>query len=213
MAKVTGPLLSLGASGQIGGSQVYAKWKGIPYVRQKVIPANPRSAGQTQTRSVFSFLSGYWKLANAQIIAPWNAFAKGQPKSGRNIFMGTNIKLLREGTDLSALVASPGANGGVSVDAATASGGSGTITGAVTAPTLPTGWSVVAANMAAIKSADPHTSLVYQSLFATDVSSPYAPALTGVAAGTYDVQMWMEYTKADGSTAYSPSIQTTATVT
>ena len=49
MAKVTAPLLSFGGLGTIGKVAVYSKWKGRPYVRQYVIPGNPKTAGQTLT--------------------------------------------------------------------------------------------------------------------------------------------------------------------
>lgn len=50
MAKVNGPLMSMSASGKIGDAIVFAAWKGIAYVRQFVIPANPQSSGQGDNR-------------------------------------------------------------------------------------------------------------------------------------------------------------------
>ncbi len=51
MARVTGPLFSVEASGSYGGVVTFAKWKGRQYVRQLVIPANPHSAGQETARN------------------------------------------------------------------------------------------------------------------------------------------------------------------
>lgn len=51
MAKVTGPLMSMEASGAFGGALVFGKWKGRPTVRQLVIPSNPKSANQTVARN------------------------------------------------------------------------------------------------------------------------------------------------------------------
>lgn len=51
MAKVTGPLFSMEASGAYAGSLVFGKWKGRPTVRQLVIPSNPNSAGQEAARN------------------------------------------------------------------------------------------------------------------------------------------------------------------
>lgn len=51
MAKVTGPLMSMDASGKFGGALVFGKWKGRPTVRQLVTPANPNSAGQELARN------------------------------------------------------------------------------------------------------------------------------------------------------------------
>jgi len=50
MAKVTGPLMSLSASGKIANTIVFAGWKGVQYARQYVIPANPQSEGQGDQR-------------------------------------------------------------------------------------------------------------------------------------------------------------------
>lgn len=50
MAKVTSPLMSLDASGSVAGAITFSKWKGRNYVRQLVIPANPRSSGQVASR-------------------------------------------------------------------------------------------------------------------------------------------------------------------
>lgn len=51
MAKVSGPLMSMDASGKFGGAIVFSKWKGRNVVRQLVVPANPNSAGQESARN------------------------------------------------------------------------------------------------------------------------------------------------------------------
>lgn len=51
MAKLTAPLLSLGASGQIGKAVVHFPWKGINAAREYVVPANPRTTAQTTQRA------------------------------------------------------------------------------------------------------------------------------------------------------------------
>ncbi len=50
MAKVTGPLMSLDASGTVAKTVVFSKWNGQNYVRHHVIPKNPQTAGQAQSR-------------------------------------------------------------------------------------------------------------------------------------------------------------------
>lgn len=88
MAKVNGPLFSLQASGKLANAIVYSVWKGIPYVREYVVPSNPNSLGQRNTRSATSFFSKYWKsliqadkdswiaAANAANFSPFNAYMK-----------------------------------------------------------------------------------------------------------------------------------------
>jgi hypothetical protein len=51
MAKVSGPLMSMEASGKYGGALVFGKWKGRAIVRKLVIPANPHAQGQEDARN------------------------------------------------------------------------------------------------------------------------------------------------------------------
>jgi hypothetical protein len=50
MAKVTGPLMSMGASGKLANSIVFFPWKGTNVVREWLKPANPQSSGQGDRR-------------------------------------------------------------------------------------------------------------------------------------------------------------------
>jgi hypothetical protein len=50
MAKVTGPLMSVSASGKLADSIVFFGWKGINVVRQWLKPANPKSWEQGDRR-------------------------------------------------------------------------------------------------------------------------------------------------------------------
>lgn len=52
MAKVTGPLMSMSASGKIANAIVFSIWKGTAYVRQYVIPANPQMTSQGTQRQI-----------------------------------------------------------------------------------------------------------------------------------------------------------------
>jgi hypothetical protein len=61
MAKVTGPLMSIDASGAFADTMVYAKWKGINYSRQYAIPGNPRTANQLQIRDYFTTTVAAWQ--------------------------------------------------------------------------------------------------------------------------------------------------------
>jgi hypothetical protein len=89
MVKVTGPCFSLDASGSIAGTVTFSKWKGRPYARQLVRPANPRSAGQTYNRAMFKFLSQSWAVfgpsaeqsswqtqADELKVSPFNAYVR-----------------------------------------------------------------------------------------------------------------------------------------
>jgi hypothetical protein len=50
MAKVNGPFMSLSASGTFGNILTASIWKGRPYMRQRVDPSNPSTAGQVLVR-------------------------------------------------------------------------------------------------------------------------------------------------------------------
>ena len=53
MAKVTGPLYSMSASGKLGDAIVFFGWKGINVVREWLIPTNKQSAAQGNQRTMF----------------------------------------------------------------------------------------------------------------------------------------------------------------
>lgn len=56
MARVTAPLLSLDASGTVGKTATFSKWKGRNYVRLRVTPQNPQSNSQAQVRTILAAL-------------------------------------------------------------------------------------------------------------------------------------------------------------
>lgn len=66
MAKVTGPLMSLDASGTVAKTTVFSKWKGRNYVRIRVTPRNPQTADQVATRGFLGVLA---KAARAVLTA------------------------------------------------------------------------------------------------------------------------------------------------
>lgn len=69
MAKVTGPLYSMSASGKIADAMVFFGWKGVNVVRQWLKPANPQSASQGDVRII---MGGTGKAVGT--ITPSSAF-------------------------------------------------------------------------------------------------------------------------------------------
>lgn len=90
MVKVTAPVLSLDASGSLGGALVFSKWKGRNYVRSRVIPANPKSGGQVGVRSMFKFLTQIWDGLTAGNKATWEDRAADLVVSEFNAFISYN---------------------------------------------------------------------------------------------------------------------------
>lgn len=64
MAKTTGPLFSMDASGAFGGALVFGKWKGRNVVRQLVTPANPNTIGQENSRNAVRVMGAAQRWAN-----------------------------------------------------------------------------------------------------------------------------------------------------
>jgi len=214
MAKVTGPLLSLGAGGSIAKTQVYSTWKGRPYVRRHVIPSNPDTSEQRLTRNLFTWANNVWKNSPAGLTDPWNLFATGQVLTGRNAFVGKNVKAMREETDLDLMVFSPGAKGGVAPSTVVATGGNDSISVAITAPAVPTGWTLVRSWAACLPQQDPQTGVAYIPVVASAAANPWTVDLTGLLDATlYEVGAWLEWEKPDESIAYSASLNDTATTT
>ena len=92
MVKVTAPLFSLGASGSVGKSIVYASWKGRNYVRQLVIPSNPQTGGQVGNRAMFTFQTQAWFALSTANKATWETLADQYTISTHNAYIKRNMK-------------------------------------------------------------------------------------------------------------------------
>lgn len=213
MAKTTAPLLSFGASGTIAKTQVYSTWKGRPYVRRHVIPANPDSPAQQLTRNTWRWLNNVWKFYPGSAVDAWNLYAKASRFTARNGFLKVNNGPLRSQTDLANMVLSPSAGGGIIAQAAAITPSAGQIEVALTAPDLPTGWTIVKAFAACIADQDPQSGTDYEVTSASVAVAPWTIDLTGLAAGDYLAGGWFQFTKADGGSAFGQSLQDTVTVT
>lgn len=214
MAKLTGALLSFGSSGSIAKTLVYSKWKGRPYARQHVVPANPRSSAQMETRNAFKWLQSVFAFGTANFVATWQLFASGQVLTDRNGWTKANLPTLRPATDITGILFSAGAKGGLPTAGVTVTPGATELTVAVTEPALPTGWTITQAIAVALPSQNPQSGVLFTMTEGIDTSSPYSIVLTGLeTAQSYEVGAWFEYAKPDGSIAYGPSSQATGTPT
>lgn len=215
MAKLNGPLLSFGATGQIGKAMVTGKWRGIDYARQYVVPANPRTTAQQANRTRFALFREMWKLAPSQVRDAFDAFATGRPFLGFNAFVGENNRLTNGETDLLAMLMSPGARGGLPPQGVVAAQGSSTgeIDVTVTAPQqLPDGWTIVSANAAAVLQQDPVGIFSGPFVAGEDTSAPYEITLSGMGAAQSCVAFgWLVYEKPNGQLAYSVSLSDAVT--
>lgn len=214
MARTTAPLLSFGASGAIAKTQVYAQWKGRPYARRYVIPSNPNSVGQQETRSTFKTLVQIFKRAPANMYAAFAAYGQISQFTAANGFVKQNLSMLRSDTVLTDMVFSPGTAAGFPPATIVVTPGNDQLTVDLTAQPLPTGWTITRAVMVAIKQQDPQSVTDFVVHEVTDVAAPYSQVITGLAnAATYVVGGWFEYLRPDGKIAYGPSINTTGLTT
>jgi len=214
MAKVTAPLLSFGASGQVAQTQVYSKWKGRPYVRRHVIPANPQTAEQSKTRNAFTWLQNVYKFMDPLCTAPWEAYASGQVMTGRNAFTKANLPTLRPATDIDILQLSPGALGGLPPASFTVTPGNDQLTLAGTAPaSTPDGWTAYSMVFAVILSQNPQSGQDYVITVVEDTAAAYSQVIGSLDEAEYQCFAWMKWTRPDGRIAYSPSLQDTGTPT
>lgn len=210
MPKVSAPLLSFDARGQIAKAQVYSSWKGVAYVRRYAVPANPRTTKQVNNRAIWQMISNAWLFAPAAIQNAFNAFAVGKPLTGRNKFTSENQKLLAvqpTPSDIEGFVMSPGNGGALPATGLVVTPGADQLTLTATIPDAPNGWEITAVWGAALRNQDPTEAFIGPWHVASDASDPYSVVLTGLTfAGEYAVGLWVEWLKPDGSTAYSRAL-------
>ncbi len=91
MVRVNGPMMSLAASGTLANTIVFSTWKGRPYVRERVIPSNPKSGGQVGRRAMFTFLTQGWAALSTVEKATWETLADQDTISPFNAYVKANM--------------------------------------------------------------------------------------------------------------------------
>jgi len=220
MAKTTAPLLSFGASGQIGQTLVASSWKGRAYMRRYTTPSNPQTGEQTYTRNAFTWLNQVYKTMPAVVTDAWDAYARGQVLTGRNAFIKKNLPILRPaggapaGT-LDDFIVSPGAYGGLLPATLTPTPGNDQMALAATFPAvLPAGWTARGMVFAVIPEQDPDSGTDTVMYAEEDLTSTYGYTFTGLQDSIeYQCFAFATYTRPDGTIAFSQSIQTQSSTT
>jgi len=89
MVRVTGPFLSLDARGTLADTMTGSYWRGINYIRARVVSHNPNSVPQQAIRAVLTDGVSKWRfgLITGDHKNWWNSYAKGLGESGFNRFM------------------------------------------------------------------------------------------------------------------------------
>lgn len=216
MSSVRAPLLSFGASGQIGKSLVFSKWKGVNSTRSYVIPANPKTTAQMTQRNLFQWVHDAYKYLDTNVTEAWIAYAAGKPLTGPNAFASKNMVALKGASDNLLMIAVPAVLGGPPPATNTSAGGTAKVTVVGTAPVLPAGWSVVHAILFAMKKQAPSGEKEPNPSLTAVIASPgpYTHDFTGLTATDhYVAQVGFKYLRADGKFAYCGSTSVDCTVT
>jgi hypothetical protein len=81
------------------GNFVYTTWKGKNVIRS--YPQRKRTFNDKQraAQDVFRKVSVMWKELPKQLKDIWRELAKDQPMTGMNMFMRTNMALVKEGKE------------------------------------------------------------------------------------------------------------------
>jgi len=96
MVKLHGPCMSLAASRSIANIITFSNWKGRPYARQLVTPANPKSVLQVSTRAMMRFLSQAWASIGSTPQGSWDDKAAALNVSPFNAYIRDNLQRWRE---------------------------------------------------------------------------------------------------------------------
>lgn len=100
MAKTTGPLFSLDSRGTVGKTLTYSYWRGVNYVRERVVPHNPDTDLQKAIRAIISQASVAWRdeetdeemtTIDQDYKDAYDEVASGQAFSGFNAFIKDTV--------------------------------------------------------------------------------------------------------------------------
>lgn len=200
MARLTAPLLSLGAAGKIGDAIVFANWKGIDYARRWVVPANPNTANQQEVRGIFSTLAEMYKRMDAHAREPWVAAVRGLPLTDRNRHVQANVAVLQGEADLDNLVMSVASGQAIVPDnVVTADGADGTATWTADAPTPPVDYTLIDVYGVAVLDGDPSPALVRTTYWSNAGGAPWAGAIDVPVDGTYQVGIFAVWQRGSDS--------------
>lgn len=205
--KVTYGAIVQAASGKFGGT-VHSNWKGVQVVRRFSNPSNPNSTAQQNARNAFRALTQVFLLMPTYTKAAWTTWCVGKPLIARNKLIGDNVPLISGAANMASFLPTPGDSSTLPLVAYVPTGGAGQITSSAVAPSIPTGWTISNVHACCIinsfdpsaPSNSPTESTMYEG---SDATAPYAPAITGLSAGTYYTWGFIEWLAPDGSTRYS----------
>lgn len=213
MARLTAPLFSLAASGTLAKAITFSNWKGIAYARTRVIPANPKTDGQTDIRNVFTTLSELWKRMPTLGRHPFDAAVQGKPLTARNKHLQVNAKALFEDGNFTGYVWSVAGGQAVPLATFVTTPAPNRINCTATGPTAPVGYTLYSMVLAAIEEGDPTELLTRTMLANEDTTGALNPRIIDVPSGTYATGGWLVWTRdSDSKTFYSAALRSSVLI-
>ena len=91
MVKTKAPLLSLGASGKVGGVLIASNWRGRTYMKKLSIPMNPNTEPQVSVRAMMRFLTQLWAQVDPADQATWDVPATASNITPLDAFVAENL--------------------------------------------------------------------------------------------------------------------------
>ena len=91
MARVSGPLFSMSASGTVGKAITFGIWKGRPWCRVWFKPENPNTPAQVNVRLAMKMLVAYWQEHDDAKKLIWDNYAAPFGMSGFNKFVSRGM--------------------------------------------------------------------------------------------------------------------------
>lgn len=196
MAKLRSGIL--GKSAGAIANVVTSSWKGINYARERVIPANPKSAGQTRVRGVLGVLVLIGRSVKSLFIDTyWEKLVKGTANSGWAKFIGVNQKAIQKLQDYENIKLATGDLESAFVIDVTKNGGANTLDWSWDDSTVSNG---SGSDIVYLHAFVPERNFVYtQSVPLTRTTSAGVVSIPNIGAITGTIYAFMTLKKTDGS--------------
>ena len=91
MARVSGPLFSMSASGSVGKAITFGTWKGRPWCRVWFKPQNPNSTNQVNVRTAMRLLVAEWQTETDARKLAYDTYAAAFNMSGFNKYISRGM--------------------------------------------------------------------------------------------------------------------------
>lgn len=212
--KITLAPIATRASGRFGGL-VASNWRGVDLVRRFTRPSNPNTIDQQEIRRIFINSNIAFATMTTNIKASWTNYAKGKKFINRNAFIGQVVKHQQGEPALGGTPLIKGDSSTIPPALMVVTHQANQLTIVLTAPELPTDWTITKAIATVVPNKDWGGIRTYAELKfseGTDLTSPYSIVISGLTpAVEYEVEGYLLWHLPDETERYSPSLITQST--